>query len=255
MTDRVALVTGGLSGIGLAAARALAEAGHRVAVCSRRGDAPEADAARATLGPDALIGAADVLDRAALAAFTDRVRATLGAPTILVNAAGIYRESFLDQDDADAAWSAQIATNLDGAWNATRAVWPDMLAAKWGRVVLIASTAGSVGAAGYAGYCASKAGVIGLAKAAAIEGAPHGISAVTISPTWVETPMMEAAIRRHAGDGSTTEADARAAIAASNPQGRIVQPAEIGALVAFFCSDAAPALTNTDIQFNAGAFW
>ena len=183
MTGRVALVTGGLSGIGLAAAQALAEAGHLVAVCSRRGDGPEAGTAREVLGQDALIGAADIADRASINAFADRVRAEMGAPSILVNAAGIYRESFLDRDDADAAWSDQIATNLDGAWNAIRTVWPDMLAAKWGRVVLIASTAGSVGAAGYAGYCASKAGVIGLAKAAAIEGAPHGISAITISPT------------------------------------------------------------------------
>jgi NAD(P)-dependent dehydrogenase (short-subunit alcohol dehydrogenase family) len=252
---RVALVTGGLSGIGLASAVALAQAGHRVAVCSRRGDGPEAEAARAALGPGALIGAADIADRAGLARFVDRVRGELGAPTILVNAAGIYRESYLDGDDADAAWADQIAVNLDGAWNATRAVWPDMIAAGWGRIVLIASTAGSVGAAGYAGYCASKAGVIGLAKAAAIEGAPHGISAITISPTWVETPMMDAAIRRHAAAGNTTEAEARAAIAASNPQGRIVQPGEIGALVAFHCSDLAPGLTNEDIQINAGAHW
>jgi NAD(P)-dependent dehydrogenase (short-subunit alcohol dehydrogenase family) len=136
-----------------------------------------------------------------------------------------------------------------------RAVFPDMTAAKWGRIANIASTAGTRGERGYAGYCASKAGLIGLSKAVAVEGAPLGISCIAVSPTWVETPMMAKAFERIAAERQITLAEARAILAVSNPQGRIVQPEEVAAMVDFFCTDHAPALTNVDIQINAGADW
>lgn len=252
---RIAIVTGGLTGIGLAAAKALSEAGHRVAVGSRRGgDGDLGRQAQDALGPGALIGTLDVGDPASVARFVGRVEAELGPPGILVNAAGIYRESFMTAQD-DAAWFDQIDINLNGCYRTIAATYPAMIAANWGRIVNIASTAGTKGAAGYAGYCASKAGVIGLSKAIAVEGAPHNINCISISPTWVETPMMDNAVRRHATAAGTTPEAAKSALTGSNPQHRLVQPSEIAALVAFFCSDAAPALTNVDIQINAGADW
>lgn len=226
---RVAIVTGGLTGIGAACARALEAAGCRVAAGSRSGG----------------FAPLDVGDPDSIEAFVAKVRAELGPPSILVNAAGIYRGSPLAELD-DARWEEEIAVNLSGPFRMIRAVMPDMIAAGWGRIVNIASTAAHAGAAGYAGYCASKAGLVALSKVAAVEGAPHGVSCVSISPTWVETPMMDAAVAR----GISKES-----IAADNPQGRLVQPEEIAALVAFCCSDAAPALTNEDIQVNAGAMW
>lgn len=255
MGGRTAIVTGSLTGIGLASARVLASAGHKVAVCGRRGQDPElVKAARAELGAQAVIGMADVADQASVDEFVSRVRAELGPPVILVNAAGIYRESFLDDGPNDAGFD-QIEINLSGVFRTICATYLDMVAQGWGRIANIASTAGSKGAAGYAGYCASKAGVIGLSKSVAGEGAPHGIPCISISPTWVETPMMDNATIRIGKANQMTPQQAKEQLSASNPQGRLVQPSEIAALVGVFCSDASPALTNTDIQVNAGADW
>ena len=255
MIQRTAIVTGGSTGIGLACAQALMASGHRVAVGARRaGDAGVQAQVRGSLGKDVMIAALDVAVRASVDGFVAQVVEALGTPTILVNAAGIYREAFL-HDHSDQAWDDQIEINLSGAFRVTRAVMPHMMAAGWGRIANIASTAGTSGERGYAAYCASKAGLIGLSKATAVEGAPHGISCIAVSPTWVETPMMENAFDRIAAAQGITRDAARAVIAGSNPQGRIVQPAEVAAMVAFFASDAAPALTNVDIQINAGADW
>ena len=255
MTGRIAIVTGGTTGIGLATARALIDSGHRVAIGARGAADPAVVAeVRNHLGPAVFMDRLDVADRASCDGFVARVTATLGAPTILVNAAGIYREAFL-ADHSEQDWTDQIETNLSGAFRMTRAVYPAMVAAGWGRIANIASTAGTKGAPGYAGYCASKAGLIGLSKATAVEGAPHGISCIAISPTWVETPMMTNAFDRIAAARKISLAEARAEIARSNPQGRIVQPGEVAALIDFFCSDRAPGFTNVDVQINAGADW
>lgn len=255
MTGRIAIITGGTTGIGLASARLLALRGHRVAIGARGAADPAVLAGvTAVLGRDAMVAPLDVASRASVDGFVARVRETLGPPTILVNAAGIYREAFLhDHDEGD--WTDQIEINLSGAFRMTRAVFPDMIAAGWGRIANIASTAGSRGERGYAAYCASKAGLIGLTKATAVEGAPMGISCIAISPTWVETPMMAKAFDRIAAARGISRDAARTVLSASNPQGRIVQPEEVAAMVDFFCSEAAPGLTNVDVQINAGADW
>lgn len=255
MTGRVAIVTGGTTGIGLATAKALIDSGHRVAVGARGAADPAVVAGmRNKLGDGVFVGRLDVADTASCTDFVARVIASLGAPTILVNAAGIYREAFL-ADHSDQDWTDQIETNLNGAFRMTRATYPAMVAARWGRIANIASTAASRGEPGYAGYCASKAGLVGLSKATAVEGAPHGISCIAISPTWVETSMMTDAFHRIAAARSISLVEARAEIERSNPQGRIVQPSEVAALVDFFCSDRAPGFTNVDVQINAGADW
>lgn len=227
--QRIAIVTGGLTGIGAASAAALEAAGCNVAAGSRSGG----------------FAALDVSDSASVGAFVDKVRADLSPPTILVNAAGVYRGAPIDEQ-TDEDWEADIATNLTGVFKMTRAVLPAMKAAGWGRIVNIASTAAHLGAAGYAAYCSSKAAVVALSKVTAIEGAPHGINCVSISPTWIETPMMDGAVKR----GMSKDW-----IASQNPQNRLVQAEEVAALVAFCCSDASPALTNEDIKVNAGAEW
>ena len=227
--QRVAIVTGGLTGIGAAAARALETAGCKVAAASRSGG----------------FAPLDVRDTKSVSAFVDKVRADLGAPTILVNSAGLYRGAAIEEL-TDEDWETDIGTNLTGVFKMTRAVLPDMQTAGWGRVVNIASTAAHLGAPTYAAYCASKAAVVALSKVTALEGAPHGINCVSISPTWIETPMMDRAEAR----GMSKDW-----IASQNPQNRLVQADEVAALIAFCCSDASPALTNEDIQVNAGAEW
>lgn len=255
MTARIAIVTGGTTGIGLACAKALVARGHRVAIGARRaGDAAVKAEVRRVVGDSVMLAALDVAERVSVDGFFASVRDALGPPTILVNAAGIYHEAFL-HDHSDEAWDDQIEINLSGAFRMTRAVMPYMIGAGWGRIANIASTAGSKGERGYAAYCASKAGLIGLSKATAVEGAPFGISCIAVSPTWVETPMMETAFERISTARGITRDAARAVIAGSNPQGRIVQPEEVAATVDFFCSEAAPGLTNVDIQINAGAEW
>lgn len=255
MTFRTAIITGGTTGIGLACAKVLITRGHRIAIGARQaGTASVQSAVRNAVGSGVMLAPLDVADRASVHSFVASVRDALGDPTILVNAAGIYHEAFL-HNHSDAAWDDQIEINLSGAFRMTRAVFSGMIEAGWGRIANIASTAGTKGERGYAAYSASKAGLIGLSKATAVEGAPHGISCIAVSPTWVETPMMEKAFDRIATAQGITREAARAVIAGSNPQGRIVQPAEVAAMVDFFCSDAAPGLTNVDIQINAGADW
>lgn len=255
MITRTAIVTGGTTGIGLACAKALVARGHKVAIGARRaGDVALSEEVRRAVGDSVTVAALDVASRASVDGFVASVRGRLGDPTILINAAGIYHEAFL-HDHSDAAWDDQIEINLTGSFRMTRAVFPGMIAARWGRIANIASTAGTKGERGYTAYCASKAGLIGFSKATAVEGAPHGISCIAISPTWVETPMMENAFDRITKTKGITRDAARAEISASNPQGRIVQPGEVAAMVDFFCSEAAPGLTNVDIQINAGADW
>jgi len=252
---RIAIITGGTTGIGLACAQALVARGHLVAIGARRaGDATLQAEVRRAVGGEVMLAALDVAKPVSVDGFVAQVIKTLGTPIILINAAGVYHEAYL-HDHSDAAWDDQIEINLTGAFRMTRAVFPGMIAAGWGRIANIASTAGTKGEAGYAAYCASKAGLIGLSKATAVEGAPHGISCIAVSPTWVETPMMEAAFDRIAKAQGISRDAARARLARSNPQGRLVQPSEIAAMVDFFCSDAAPGLTNVDIQINAGADW
>ena len=254
--SRTAIVTGGLTGIGLASAVALRNAGHRVAVGSRRGDddGELAGNARDILGDQVWIGKLDVSDQQSVEAFVGRTTEQFGVPTILVNSHGIYQEAEIS-GHSDEAWFSQIDINLNGVFRMIRAVFPGMIVQKHGRIANVSSTAGNVGAAKYAAYCASKAGVTGLSRAVAVEGAPHNITCVSISPTWIDTPMMERATQRHAKARDTSPAEARSALEGSNPQGRLVQPEEVGNLIAFCCSDASPALTNEDIEINAGALW
>ncbi|MEM7068111.1 MAG: SDR family oxidoreductase [Pseudomonadota bacterium] len=256
MTKRTAIVTGGLTGIGLASAEKLQAAGHLVALGSRRGNKNELEAAKARkiLGPDVLIGRLDVSEEQSISDFVGQVTHQLGKPTILVNSHGIFIEANI-LGHADKAWFEQIDINLNGVFRMIRAVFPGMVSEGHGRIVNISSTAAHVGAEGYAAYCASKAGVNGLTKAVAIEGAPHNITCVSISPTFVETPMMDAAAKRMADATRNTPGVMKEKLKGTNPQGRLVQPEEVASLVEFCCSDGAPALTNEDIQVNAGALW
>ena len=139
MTGRIAIVTGGTTGIGLATTRALIASGHRVAIGARGAADPALQAnLKRQLGEDVMVAGLDVASRASVDGFVAQVQDTLGLPTILVNAAGIYREAYLaDHEEAD--WSDQIGINLTGAFRMTRAVFAGMQAANWGRIANIAS--------------------------------------------------------------------------------------------------------------------
>ena len=196
----------------------------------------------------------DLRDVASVTAFVADVEARLGPIAILVNNAGIgIHHSVEDHDEAE--WLGVIDTNLNGPFRVIRAVIGGMKARGHGRIVNIASTAAHMATETHAAYCASKSGLLGLSRAVALEGAPHGVTSVTVSPTWVETDMLRESSATMAVAAGRTIEEEIAELARANPQGRLVQPEEIAALVAFLCSDTAPALTMEDIQVNAGAFW
>lgn len=252
---KTAVVTGGLAGIGLAIAQALSHAGMRVAIGARRGDDPDAQAQmRKLMGDDTIVLALNVRDEASVAGFCEAVVGEAGQIDVLVNSAGVsVHQTVSGHSLSD--WQDVIDTNLTGPFLMTRACLPAMIEAGWGRIVNIASTAARTAVADHAAYCASKAGLLGLTRAVALEGAAHGVTCTSVSPTWVETDMLRQSAEVMACSHGHSVADEMAELAQANPQNRLVQPQEIAALVAFLCSDAAPALTMEDISVNAGAHW
>ena len=272
LSGRAALITGGLTGQGFAIAQALAAKGANVAVGSyigaskgRSGDAAaypepeEAETVRRKLaesGTKVYAGHLDIRDTAVIKSFIENAAAHCRAFDILVNAAGTTAEQPVC-GHSDELWLKIIDTNLNGAFRMTRELLPGMIARKWGRVINIGSTAASVGWKDNPAYCASKAGLLGLTRCVALEGAAHGVSCVMISPTWVETELMHrnvAQVVANEGKGKTV-AQAMAEIADQNPQKRIIQPGEVAALAAFLCGDEAKGITAENIQITGGALW
>jgi NAD(P)-dependent dehydrogenase (short-subunit alcohol dehydrogenase family) len=226
-----AIVTGGNRGIGLAVASALEQRGARVSIVSRSAPA----AGKASVFVQAR---ADVADETQITAAFDACRKANGPIAILVNNAGIAESAPLVRTDTQ-MWNRIIATNLTGTFLCTRAAAPDMLAAKWGRIVNIASIAGLFGAPYIAAYCASKHGVIGLTRAAAAEFAQAGITVNAICPGYVETDMMAQAIARIVEHTGVSESVAREQLAQMNPEGRIVAPEEVADAVVAYCEGTA----------------
>lgn len=272
LAGRGAIVTGGFSGMGFAIATALAEAGANVAVGSFLGSGPRSsdDAATypdrsetgrvlAALSREGIkIHAAhlDVRDTESVERFAAEARDAVGAIDILVNAAGTTAEQPVC-GHPDALWEKILDTNLTGAFRMTRAVLPGMIGRNWGRIVNIGSTAASVGWKDNPAYCASKAGLLGLTRCVALEGAPHGVTCTMISPTWVETDLMRrnvAQLVAREGRGRTAQ-EAMDELRGANPQGRMMQPEEIAALAVFLCGDAARGITMENIQVTGGALW
>jgi NAD(P)-dependent dehydrogenase (short-subunit alcohol dehydrogenase family) len=220
----------------------------------RGGDAGVRAKAELDLGAGVQVHPLDVRDEASVAAFHATVTQDGGPVDVLVNAAGVTLHQTISGHTLS-DWHDVIETNLTGPFLMMRACLPAMKARGWGRIVNVASTAARTAVADHPAYCASKAGLLGLSRAAALEGAPHGVSCVTVSPTWVETDMLRESAATMARANDRSVAEEMAALASANPQNRLVQPREIAALVAFLCSDAAPALTMEDISVNAGAHW
>lgn len=243
---RVAVVTGAASGIGLAIARHLAARGDRVGLLDVNGDAAlqAAEDLRRT-GATTIAAEADVRDREAVDAALDDVRAELGSIGIMVTSAGLDAfEAFTDITSE--SWDRILAINLTGTFHCLQAAVPDMLEARWGRIVTISSSSAQSGALRMAHYIASKAGVIGLTKALALELAPHGITVNTIPPGMIDTPMLRRA--EAAGDLAKIEKLASRMV----PVGRAGAPEDIAATCGFLCSDEAAYITGQVIGVNGG---
>lgn len=249
LTGQHAVVTGAAHGIGAAIARALAAQGARLTLMGRRLDALQALAAELPGGGSAV--SVDVSDEAAVQRAFAEARSARGPVSLLVNNAG-QAESAPFGKTSLALWQRLIAVNLTGTFLCTQQALPDMLAARHGRVVNIASTAGQRGYAYVSAYVAAKHGVVGLTRALALEVAKKGITVNAVCPGYTETEILTASIAKVVATTGRSEAEARAEFEKSNPQGRIVQPIEVAAAVLWLCSEGAAAMTGQCISVSGG---
>ncbi len=244
--SRVAVVTGGASGVGQAIAQHLARVDHSVAVLDLDGDAATAvaeDIARS--GPRALGLPVDVADRDQVETAYAQIRAELGPIEVLVTSAAV--SGFIRFQDITAEdWDRAIRVNLTGTFHCVQAAIGDMVEGRWGRIVTISSAAGQTASPRQAHYSASKGGVIAMTKTIAAEFARKGITANTVSPFTVDTPML-----RHAQEaGQLPPAEVLAGMV---PAGRLGTVDDIAATVAFLCSEEASFITGQIIAPNGGA--
>jgi 2-hydroxycyclohexanecarboxyl-CoA dehydrogenase len=244
--NRVAVVTGAASGMGLAIARHLAARGDRVGLLDLQGEAAlrAAKELRET-GATAIAAEVDVTDRGAVDAALDQVRAELGPIGIMVTSAGLDAFEPFTGITIE-SWERVLAVNLTGTFHCLQSAVPDMLEARWGRLVTISSSSAQSGAPRMAHYVASKCGVIGLTRALALELAPHGITVNNIPPGMIDTPMLRRA--EAGGDIGKLEKIAPRMI----PVGRAGTPEDIAATCGFLCSDAAGFITGQVIGVNGG---
>lgn len=239
---RVALVTGGAGGIGLAIARVLADDGARVALL----DIDPAVADRATeiaeaAGTETVGVVADVASADGLASAFDQVTSTLGAVSILVNNAAIATEFGLVRDLELESWERQLAVNLTGPLLATKLALAQMVPAGWGRIVMISSGAAEMGGVGQAGYVASKAGIVGLAKTVALEHARDGVTCNALLPGLIDTDT-----------ASAIRDDIRDRIIRRIPTRRMGEPEEVAYAVSWLASDRAAYINGASLFVSAG---
>ncbi|MEM9924052.1 MAG: SDR family oxidoreductase [Cyanobacteria bacterium P01_D01_bin.50] len=254
LQGRIAIVTGGTSGIGRAIAQSLAQRGANLAIGSRSASKSSCQAEIESLGVKALVMNLDVTITDSVKTFYEAVVQTFGQVDILVNAAGITSVHTMCHHP-DELWHRIIDVNLNGIYRTIKFCLPGMIERRWGRIINIASTAASVGSPSVPAYCASKAALVGLTRCVALEGAAHGITCNSISPGWVETEFSKNAMQNFAAIKNQTLAQYLQTIKQSNPQQRIIQPPEIAELAAFLCRDEALGITMQDLTVSAGSLW
>ena len=240
---RLAVVTGGLGGLGTAICRTLADKGRKVIAVDLGGAPERIDAFNAALaGTDAEFHPLDVTDFDACRVFAEAMQAEHGGIDILVNAAGITRDTTLRKMEKS-QWDAVMSVNLDGVFNLTRHVVDGMTARGFGRILNISSVNGQTGQFGQTNYSAAKSGMHGFTMALAREVARKGVTVNSISPGYCETALVMA-----------MNDDIRAQIVESVPVGRLGQPSEIARAVEFLSADDAGFITGANLPVNGGLF-
>jgi len=243
MAQRVALVTGGMGGLGEAICIKLSRMGYRVVTTY----SPSNTRFKEWLGDmkkqgyDIHAAAADVTDFDSCARAAKQIEAEVGPVDVLVNNAGITRDmTFKKMGRPD--WDAVLRTNLDSVFNMTKPVCDGMVERGWGRIINVSSVNGQKGAFGQTNYSAAKAGMHGFTKALALEVARKGVTVNTISPGYIGTKMVMA-IPKEVLDSK---------IIPQIPLGRLGKPEEVAGLVAYLCSDEAAFVTGANIAINGG---
>jgi NAD(P)-dependent dehydrogenase (short-subunit alcohol dehydrogenase family) len=273
LEGRVAMVTGGASGMGKAMALEFARAGAHVAIGSLMADKsdtkvdnelsnlpPMEELERTAreieaLGVKALAVNLDVTSTTSVENFFNKTIEAFEKVDILANAAGITAEHAVE-NHSEALWLKVMDVNANGIFRITKLVIPGMKQRKWGRIINIASTAAHVGAPLSPAYCASKAAVLGITRCVALEGAEYGITCNSISPGWVETTFGREWISDIAQQQLSKEGNAYIEeVKAENPQKRMIQPIEIGTLAANLCREESLGISGEDIKVSAASVW
>lgn len=243
MTRRIALVTGGMGGIGEAISIRLHDVGHAVVVTYSPSNTGADDwlARMEASGRQFRAYPVDVADFASCERCASQIKAEIGPIDILVNNAGITRDASFKKLEKD-SWDAVLRTNLDSVFNMTKQWYEDMTARGWGRIVNISSVIGCKGGFGQTNYAAAKAGMHGFTKSLALEVARKGVTVNTVSPGFIATRMVTA----------VPDEIMQSKILPEIPVGRLGQPEEVAALVAYLCSHEAAFVTGANISINGG---
>lgn len=242
---KVAIVTGGIGGLGTAMCKALSKQGRSVVAAYHPMEAEKAvawQAARKEEGFEIAVYAADVTDFEACKALVEKVEAEVGPVEILVNNAGITRDAVFKKMTPE-QWLAVINTNLNSMFNMSKQVFEKMVARGWGRIVNISSVNGQKGQFGQANYASAKAGAHGLTMSLAQEGARAGVTVNTISPGYIGTDMVMAIAE-----------EVRNKIIATIPVGRLGTPEDIARTLVFLTDEEASFITGADLYVNGGLY-
>lgn len=243
-SERVAVVTGASRGIGRAVAGRLARDGFAVVALGRDS---EALADTATLHERISVDQCDVTDEARVA----ELFAALPRVDVLVNNAGIAGSNPLARITLE-EWSRHLAVNATGAFLCTRAVLPGMLHREWGRVITVASVTAHVGSKYIAAYTASKHAALGLMRSVAAEVAGTGVTANTVSPSYVRSDMTDRTVANIVATTGRTPEEAVRSIVSRSPLGRLVEPAEVAAAVSYLAGEDAAAVNGQSIVLDGG---
>jgi NAD(P)-dependent dehydrogenase (short-subunit alcohol dehydrogenase family) len=254
LSGKHALVTGGSRGIGAVVVEMLLAHGASVTSVSRTGAPPKESSPSGSRDAVHHVSA-DVTDSESVRKAFDSARGRFGEIAILVNNAGQAASApFLKTDPT--LWRKMMAVNLDGTFHCTQAVLAGMLAAGWGRIINIASTAGLTGYGYVTAYCAAKHGVVGLTRALAVEVATKGVTVNAVCPGFTDTDIVKEAVANIVANivaktGRTAE-QAQAELASRNPQKRLVRPEEVANTVAWLCLPGSEAITGQAIAVAGG---
>ena len=252
MKGRVAVVTGAGRGIGRATALALAARGERVLGVART----EAELASLADEAPVEIFAESVGTPEGCARIVEEARSRLGPIEILVNNAAIGssgEKSIWEQERR--RWDEALDVNLNGPFELTRLAVPDMIDRRYGRIVMVSSTAGEVGGPAMSAYCASKAGLLGLMRSVAYDTARHGVTCNAVLPGWVRTEMADTKARQESAARGLTVEEIWAERAAGYPAGRVLAPVEVAEVITFLASEAASGINGEALTVALGSVW